>query len=115
MSALQYLAPEFIKEGRLKWLKAPLYIVKNNKKEDYFYSDEEFNKSKIKGTVSRAKGLGSLSADQARASMFGKNQRLEILNYSEEGIQTLIELMGEDIEPRREFVFNKIDFSEVRE
>ena len=73
MSALQYLAPEFIKEGRLKWLKAPLYIVKNNKKEDYFYSDEEFNKSKIKGAISRAKGLGSLSADQARASMFGKN------------------------------------------
>ena len=33
MSALAYLAPEFIKEGRLCWLRAPLYIETNKNKE----------------------------------------------------------------------------------
>jgi DNA gyrase/topoisomerase IV subunit B len=32
MAALRYLAPEFLNEGRLCWLRTPLYIVKNGKK-----------------------------------------------------------------------------------
>ena len=42
-------------------------------------------------------------------------QRMEQLIPDEEALAVLEELMGEEIEPRREFVFNKIDFSEVRE
>ena len=43
------------------------------------------------------------------------NQRMDILQIDEESIELLEELMGKDIESRREFVFNKIDFSQVRE
>lgn len=58
MAALQYLAPEFIKEGRLCWLRSPLYIVKNGKNNSYYYTDSEFDKVRktINGTVTRAKG-----------------------------------------------------------
>lgn len=58
MAALQYLAPEFIKEGRLCWLRSPLYIVKNGKNNSYYYTDSEFDKVRktINGTVIRAKG-----------------------------------------------------------
>lgn len=118
MSALQYLAPEFIKEGRLCWLHAPLYIIDNGKTESYFFTDEEMNlnKGKVKGNITRNKGLGEMTPESARRSMFTKEfQRLEVLKYSEEAMALLESLMSEDIEPRRQFIFNKIDFSEVRE
>ena len=35
MAALTHLAPDFVREGRLYWLRSPLYIVKNNGKESY--------------------------------------------------------------------------------
>lgn len=58
MSALAYLAPDFIKEGRLCWLRSPLYIVNNKGKYSYYFTDEEFNRdrTKVKGEVTRAKG-----------------------------------------------------------
>lgn len=118
MAALHYLAPNFIKEGRLYWLRSPLYIVKQGKKESYFFTDEEFNKAKstVKGEVQRNKGLGALSEDQARRSMFTEEfQRMEQLIPNEESLYLLEDLMGEDVEPRRDFVFNKIDFSTIRE
>ena len=43
MAALAYLAPQFIREGRLCWLRSPLYIVDNKGKESYYFTDEEFN------------------------------------------------------------------------
>jgi hypothetical protein len=42
-------------------------------------------------------------------------QRMDVLEWSPDAIDLLEQLMGEDIEPRRQFVFNEIDFSEVRE
>ena len=116
MAALQYLAPEFLEEERLYWLRSPLYIVKKGKEESYYFTDEEFNKAKPKGEINRAKGLGALSEAQARRSMFNKEfQRMEKLVPSEESIYLLEDLMGIDIQPRRDFIFNKIDFSEIRE
>jgi len=118
MAALHYLAPKFIEEGRLCWLRSPLYIVKNGKKESYYFTDEEFNavRGKVKGEVQRNKGLGALSPEQAHISMFtDEYQRMDVLEWSPDAIQLLEQLMGEDVEPRREFVFNEIDFSEVRE
>ena len=118
MAALYYLAPEFLSEGRLYWLRSPLYIVKNGKKENYYFTDEEFNsvRNKVKGEISRAKGLGALSQAQARASMFTEEyQRMEQLVPDEESLRLLQDLMGEKVEPRKDFVFNKIDFSNVRE
>ena len=118
MAALQYLAPEFIKEGRLCWLRSPLYIVTNGKTESYYFTDEEFNKvrGKIKGEVQRNKGLGSLSPEQARASMFtDEYQRMDILEATPAALMLLEQLMGNDVTPRKNFIFNNIDFSEVRE
>ena len=118
MAALTYLAPNFIKEGRLCWLRSPLYIVNNRGKETYYFTDEEFNKdrAKIKGEVTRAKGLGELPAETAHASMFTKEyQRMDTMEYTPEAIDLLLNLMGDDVEPRREFIMNEIDFSEIRE
>lgn len=117
MAALRYLAPKFLEEGRLCWLRSPLYIVKNGKATSYYFTDEEFNKvrSKIKGEVSRAKGLGALSQKQAEESMFGEFQRMDRLDVDDDAIYFLESLMGVDVEPRRKYVFNEIDFSEIRE
>lgn len=118
MAALAYLAPDFIKEGRLCWLRSPLYIVNNGKKETYYFTDEEFNKDRrsIKGEVTRAKGLGELPAETAHASMFTEEyQRMDILEYSEEALQLLYNLMGVAVEPRTQFIMNKVDFSQIRE
>ena len=118
MAALQYLAPEFIREGRLCWLRSPLYIVENKGKESYYFTDDEFNKvrNKIKGEVTRAKGLGELSAETAQASMFTEEyQRMEVMEYDDKAVDLLYDLMGEDVSPRKNFVMSKIDFSQIRE
>lgn len=115
MAALRYLAPQFLEEGRLCWLRSPLYIVKSGKSESYYFTDEEFAKAKVKGEVTRAKGLGALSEQQAKNSMFGENQRMDVLEPNEEAIYLLEDLMGKDVEPRTEFIFKNVDFSEVRE
>ena len=118
MAALRYLAPEFLNEKRLCWLRSPLYIVKNGKNESYYFTDEEFNKvrGKLKGEVTRAKGLGALSVEQAHKSMFTTEyQRMDVLEPDPNSLMMLEELMGNDVEPRRDFIFNHIDFSEIRE
>ena len=118
MSVLQYLAPQFIQENRLCWLRSPLYIVKNGKQEQYFFNDQEFDKVRktIKGEVNRAKGLGALSVEQAHTSMFTeKYQRLDVLHPTENAIELLYNLMGSDPTLRKEFILNNVDFSEVRE
>lgn len=118
MAAMTYLCPQFIKEGRLCWLRAPLYMVNNNGKQSFFFTDEEFNKmrGKIKGEVHRNKGLGEMSPEETKLSMFNEEyQRLDVMEYSDEAIELLINLMGEKVEPRKNFIFNNIDFSEIRE
>ena len=115
MAALRYLAPQFLEEGRLCWLRSPLYIVKSGKTETYYFTDEEFNKAKVKGEVTRAKGLGALSEVQARNSMFGENQRMDVLEVNQDAIYLLEDLMGKEVAPRTEFIFKNVDFSMVRE
>lgn len=118
MAVLQYLAPQFIQENRLCWLRSPLYIVKNGKQEQYFFTDEDFDKVRktIKGEINRAKGLGALSVDQAHNSMFTeKYQRLDVLQPTENAIQLLYNLMGDNSSLRKEFIFNNVDFSQLRE
>ena len=117
MAALQHFCPQFIAEKRLCWLRSPLYIVKNKGKESYFFNDQEMNavRGKIEGEVQRNKGLGSLSAKQAQNSMFGENQHIDVLVPSEKAITLLEQLMGNDTNLRKDYIFNNIDFSEVRE
>ena len=118
MSALRYLAPQFLEEGRLCWLRSPLYIVNNSGKESYYFTDEEMDAARptIKGVISRNKGLGSLSADRARVSMFSEEfQRMDVIIPDEESLYLLEQLMGEPVEPRRQFIFNEVDFGEIHE
>lgn len=118
MAALKYLAPEFIKEGRLCWLRSPLYIIESKKKNYYYYTDEEFNNrpKTITGDITRAKGLGELDANIARESMFDKDQqRLDKLEWSADALILLEELMGSDVQPRTDFIFKNVDFSTITE
>ena len=120
MACIAYFAPDFIKEGRLCWLRSPLYIVNSKNEESYYFSDEEFNlakaQGKIKGEVTRAKGLGELPAETAKRSMFSeKYQRLEVIEYDEQAIDLLYQLMGIQVEPRRNFIMENVDFSEIHE
>lgn len=116
MAAIHYLAPQFLEENRLCWLHSPLYIVKNNKKESYYFTDEEFAKAKVKGEVTRAKGLGALSAEQANRSMFTDEfQRMEEIAPSNKALSLLEQLMGKAAEPRTDFIFENVDFSTIRE
>lgn len=116
MAALHRLAPDFIKEGRLYWLRSPLWIVKRGKIEEYYYSDEELSHVKVNGELHRNKGLGSLSADQAKSSMFSPQyQRMDRLEYDDAAIKLLEELMGDKPEPRTKYIFENVDFSLIRE
>lgn len=118
-AALQHFCPEFIKEGRLCWLRSPLYILKGKKKDTYFFTDAELNaaraKTKLQGDLQRNKGLGSLSAEQARASMFGDNQHIDVIKSDDSSILLLEKLMGTNVAGRKKYIFENIDFAEVRE
>ena len=115
MSLFKALMPQFIEEGRLCWLKAPLFKVTKAKTDYYFYDEEELNKSQIKGEQVRYKGLGEMSANDTKNSMFSKtNQRIEILMPDNNSFIRLEELMGSRVEPRKDFVFSgAIDFSKI--
>ena len=115
MSLFKALMPKFIEEGRLCWLKAPLFRVKKGKNNYYFYDEQELAKSQIKGEQTRYKGLGELTAQDTKESMFDpSNQRIEVLIPDENSFMRLEELMGSDVAPRKEFVFSgAIDFSKI--
>ena len=118
MSVLRYLAPQFLNEGRLYWLRSPLYIVSNGKQESYYYDDDEFNAARgsSQGAVTRCKGLGTLSPDQARNSMFTNQfQRMDKLEPTEEALTLLEQLMGESPVYRTKFLFENVDFTTLHE
>lgn len=115
MSLFKALIPQFIEENRLCWLKAPLFKVKKGKNNYYFYDEDELNNSGVKGEQSRFKGLGELTAEDTKNSMFDKdNQRIEILIPDDNSFYRLEELMGPSVQPRKDFVFSgAIDFSKI--
>lgn len=120
MAVLLKFAPQFIEEGRLCWLRSPLFIVEQGKKHSYYFTDEEFNEAKkkglIKGEVHRAKGLGALPAEQAHESMFTPEfQHLDVLIPDDNSFSLLSDLMGADVGPRTDYIFDNIDFSTIRE
>lgn len=116
------LMPKFIEENRLKWLRAPLYKIGTGKRAKYAYSDEELVKLQSQGAsgeIIRFKGLGQMSTQDIKDSMFGPDQRIEVLSYgttakAKRSAQLQLEaLMGEDVEPRRDFIFDNIDFESI--
>ena len=111
------LMPDFIKEDRLCWLRAPLYRLSKGNQNVYAYTDEELkqlSKGRENWVQSRYKGLGECSADDMEASMLHPTERrLEILTIhdTEAAAESLQMLMGNDVDPRREFLFENVDFS----
>ena len=111
------LMPKFIEEGRLCWLRAPLYRLSKGDKRVFAYTDEELISLKKKypnWEQGRQKGLGEMTAEDMENSMLHPTERhLEILTIKdmEAAAESLKMLMGEDVEPRKEFLFENVDFS----
>lgn len=105
------ICPNFLTENRIYWLRAPIYKVETRSKNYYYYSEEEFI-NHPDGHIIKYKGLGQMSDNDLKESMFSDEwQRLEPINFSEEGLNDLIKLMGPKVDYRKEFVYNNIDFS----
>lgn len=108
------LMPQFIKEGRLYWLKAPLYS--NEKTHQYIFTEEDWSKVSNKKGFERNKGLGKMSIPAVEEALFGKYKRWEQLKPKNwKRFSELIEnLMGKDVETRRQYLFDNVDFENIK-
>ena len=111
------LMPKFIEEGRLCWLRAPLYRLSKGNKRVFAYDDTELAELRKKypdWEQGRNKGLGEMNSEDMEASMMNKtDRRLEVLtiNDVEAAAESLKMLMGPDVDDRRDFLFENVDFS----
>ena len=111
------LMPKFIEEGRLGWLRAPLYRLSKGSQHVYAYDEDELaelRKTRSGWEQSRYKGLGEMVADDMEESMLHPtNRRLDILtiNDAEAAAESLQMLMGTEVEGRRDFLFENVDFN----
>ncbi len=104
--------PEFIQEGRLWWMKAPLYT----KGREAIFTEEEWSKVKNKKGWKRNKGLGEMLPNEVEQHMFGSTRRwIQLKPATWPTLKKTIEdLMGKDVSIRREFLFNNIDFERIK-
>jgi DNA gyrase subunit B len=112
MALLYKFAPEFLKEGRLHWLHAPLFKITSGKTVHYYYTEEQVRAAKVKGTQQRFKGLGEMKPEDTKC-MFDSNQWMERLTWDDEVPELLEGLMGDDSQPKKDFVFSRINFEEI--
>lgn len=111
------LMPKFIEEGRLCWLRAPLYRFVNGNKRMFAYDEEEAAKIHAQypnWQQGYNKGLGEMTAEDMEASMMHPTKRhLEILTIhdAQAAADSLKMLMGEEVEDRKNFLFENVDFS----
>ena len=57
-----------------------------------------------------------MEADSMSKSMFDpKHQRMEVLEWDDDAMDLLADLMGEEVQPRTDFIMKNVDFSEVKE
>ncbi|SHI45805.1 DNA topoisomerase (ATP-hydrolyzing) subunit B [Parasporobacterium paucivorans] len=107
--------PELIKQGYVYLAKPPLYQISKNKKNHYAYSDEELNQILVEigrdgnNKIQRYKGLGEMDAIQLwETTMDPKTRILEKISIDGEDMAevdlTFTTLMGDQVEPRREFI-----------
>lgn len=105
------LMPKFVQEGRLYWIRAPLYT----KPDSYIFTEEEWAKVTNKKGYSRNKGLGEMDPEETAAALFGAQKRWERLvptNW-EKFVQDLTNLFGEDPEVRRKYLFDHVNFETI--